>query len=162
MKTIKKLLFLPTIYLLVISITQCSSAQIDKKAPATITEVFYQEWVGGQPGSRGTLVTIKLDTPNTKMTFDSIYFDGKVVKLKSNLVKNEQIITGNFMVLTNPNGMVLHTDPKKEFGNTAPNLEAKIPFEIEKNEAIISYSIHNKIRYFKVENIKKRKTLFYQ
>ncbi len=150
MTTIKKLLFLPTICLLIISMTQCSSAQVDTKAPATVKEAFYQEWVGGRPGSKGTLVTIKLDAPDTKMIFDSLYFDGKAVKLKSNLVKNEQILTGNFMVVTNPNDLVLHVESEKEFGNTAPNVEAKIPFELEINEAIISYSIHNKKRYFRI------------
>jgi len=162
MKTIKKLLILPISILVIMSFTQCSSAQFDKKAPATITASFFQDWVGGRPGSKGTLVTIKLNAPNKKMAFDSLYFKGKAVKIESNNIKNELILTGNFMVLTKPNDMVVHADPKEEFGNTPPKLGVKIPFELEEDQAVISYSIRNKTRYFKIENIKKRKTLYYQ
>ena len=144
------------------SFTQCSSAQLDKKVPVTITEAFYQDWVGGRPGSKGTLVSIKLHNPDTKMTFDSIYFNNKAVKLQSNLIKNELTLKGNFMVITKPNDMIMHADSTKEFGNTAPKLASKVPFELEKDEAVISYMINDKKRYFKVENIKKAKTLFYQ
>ena len=162
MKTIKKLLLIPIIALVMMSFTQCSSAQLDKKVPVTITEAFYQDWVGGRPGSKGTLVSIKLHNPDTKMTFDSIYFNNKAVKLQSNLIKNELTLKGNFMVITKPNDMIMHADSTKEFGNTAPKLAAKVPFELEKDEAVISYMINDKKRYFKVENIKKAKTLFYQ
>ena len=162
MKTIKKLLLIPIIALVMMSFTQCSSAQLDKKVPVTITEAFYQDWVGGRPGSKGTLVSIKLHNPDTKMTFDSIYFNNKAVKLQSNLIKNELTLKGNFMVITKPNDMIMHADSTKEFGNTAPKLAAKVPFELEKDEAVISYMINDKKRYFKVENIKKEKTLFYQ
>ena len=144
------------------SFIQCSSAQLDKKVPVTITESFYQDWVGGRPGSKGTLVSIKLNNPDVKMIFDSIYFNNKAVKLQSNFIKNELTLKGNFMVITKPNDMIMHADPKKEFGNTPPNLAAKVPFKLEKNEAVISYLINDKKRYFKVENIKKLKTLFYQ
>jgi len=144
------------------SFSQCSSAQLDKKAPVTITNSTYQNWVGGQPGSKGTLVSIKLNAPDKKMEFDSIYFNGKAVKLKSTLVKNELTLTGNFRVITRPNDVIMHADPKKEFGNTPPKLAAKIPFELEKNDAIISYIMNDKKRYFKVSGIKKTKTLFYQ
>ena len=162
MKTIKKLLLIPIIALVMMSFTQCSSAQLDKKVPVTITEAFYQDWVGGRPGSKGTLVSIKINNPDTKMTFDSIYFNNKAVKLQSNLIKNELTLKGNFMVITKPNDMIMHADSTKEFGNTAPKLAAKVPFELEKDEAVISYMINDKKRYFKVENIKKAKTLFYQ
>ncbi len=162
MRTIKKLLLIPILVIITMSFMQCSSAQLDKKIPVTITEAFYQDWVGGQPGSKGTLVSIKLSNPDAKMTFDSIYFNNKAVKLQSNLIKNELTLKGNFMVITKPNDMIMHVDPKKEFGNTAPKLAAKVPFELEKNEAVISYMINDKKRYFKVENIKKLKILFYQ
>ena len=162
MKTIKKLFYIPVLVIITMSFIQCSSAQLDKKVPVTITNAVYQNWVGGQPGSKGTLVSIKLNNPDSKMTFDSIYFNNKAVKLKTNLIKNELTLTGNFMVITKHNDMIIHANPKEEFGNTPPKLAPKIPFELEENEAVISYIIKDKKRYFKVENIKKTKTLFYQ
>jgi len=162
MRTIKKLLLIPILVIITMSFMQCSSAQLDKKIPVKITEAFYQDWVGGRPGSKGTLVSIKLNNPDTKMTFDSIYFNSKAVKLQSNLIENELTLKGNFKVITKPNDMIMHADSTKEYGNTAPKLASKVPFELEKDEAVISYIINDKKRYFKVENIKKTKTLFYQ
>jgi len=133
----KKIITIVILAIIMMSFSQCSSAQLDKKTPVTITNSIYQNWVGGQPGSQGTLVSIKLNAPDKKMEFDSIYFNGKAVKLQSNLVKN-------------PNDVIMHADPKKEFGNAPPKLAAKIPFELEKNDAIISYIINDKKRYFKV------------
>ena len=162
MKTFKKLLYIPIITAVIMSFTNCSSAQLDKKAPATITEAYYQDWVGGRPGSKGTLVTIKLNKPDRKMSFDSIFFNGKSVKIKESYVKNELVLTGNFMVLTKPSDLVVHADPKEELGNTPPKLASSISFELDDNQAIISYLIGKRKRYFKVESLKKRKTLFYQ
>ena len=162
MKTIKRLLLIPILAIVTMSFIQCGSAQFDKKAPVIITEAFYQDWVGGRPGSKGTLVSVKLNNPDAKIIFDSIYFNNKAVKLQSNLIKNELTLKGNFVVTTKPNDIILHADPKKEFGNSPPKLAAKIPFELAENEAVISYTINDKKRYFKVENIKKTKTLFYQ
>ena len=158
----KKIIPITIAAIIMITFFQCSSAQLDKKAPVTIIQSTYQDWVGGRPGSKGTLVSIKLNAPDEKMVFDYIYFNGKGVKLQSSLVKNELTLTGNFIESTKPNEIIMHADPKKEFGNQPPKLAAKIPYELATNEAIISYFIKDKKRYFKIENIKKTKTLFYQ
>ena len=158
----KKILSISILALISMSFSQCSSAQFDKNAPTTITKSFYQDWVGGRPGSKGTLVTIKMKTPETDIIFDSIYFNGKTVKLKSSYKENELTLTGNFIVSTKPNNLIMHADPKEEFGNMPPQQVKKIPFELQKGEAVISYVINNKKRYYKLSGIKKMKTLFYQ
>ena len=56
----------------------------------------------------------------------------------------------------------MHADPKEEFGNKPPNISIKIPFELQENEAVISYFIKSKKRFYKLSNIKKQKTLYYQ
>ena len=158
----KKIILIPIATIIIMSCIQCSSAQFDKKAPATITQAIYQDWVGGRPGSKGTLVTIKLIEANKKMTFDSIYFNGKAIKIASNLQNNELTITGNFRDTFKSRDIILHADPKEEFGNKVPKASNKIPFELQDNEAVISYFIRSKKRYFKISNIKKVKTLYYQ
>jgi len=95
------------------------------------------------------------------MVFDSLFFRGKAVEVQTNRDKNELTLRGNFIVITNPNAIVAHADPQREVGNTAPKLAVKMPFELQENEALISYLIRNKKRYFKVENIKKRGTVSY-
>ncbi len=144
------------------SFSQCNGDQFDKTPPATITESFYQKWVGGVPGSKGTLVTIKLNNPDKEIVFDSIYFDGAITSLKTSKTEKGITLTGNFSANTAQNDIVMEGDPKKEFGNTPTKRSAKIPFDLEQGEAIISYKIKKKKRYYKVIGIKKTKSLFYQ
>ncbi len=144
------------------SFSQCNGEQFDKKAPATITQSFHQQWVGGLPGSNGILITIKLDIPKKKITFDSIYFNGKTVKLSSNIHENGITLTGNFVYTTKQNDIIMNADPKKEFGNTPTKARADVPFELQHGEAVISYIIKKKTRYYKLSGIKKAKPIYYQ
>jgi len=144
------------------SFSQCSSAQFDKKAPVTITDTFYKNWVGGVPGVTGILITIRAKVPKTDILFDSIYFNNKMVKLKSEVQKNELILTGNFTVSSKTDRIIMHANPKEEFGNKPPNISNKIPFELQDNEAVISYIINSRKRYYKLSNIKKENTSFYK
>ena len=162
MKKIKQVFLLPISAIIIMSFSQCSSAQFDKKAPVTITDAYYKNWVGGIPGVKGVLITIKAKAPETDIIFDSIYFNNKMVKLNSQLQKNELILTGNFIVHSKTDLIVMHADPKEEFGNKPPNISNKIPFELQDNEAVISYFIKSKKRYYKLYNIKKEKTSSYK
>jgi len=144
------------------SFSQCSGEKFDKKAPAKITQSFHQQWVGGVPGSRGTLVTIKLNIPEKDVVFDSIYFNGQTVKLSSNIDENGITLTGNFVSNTKPNDVIMNADSKKEFGNTPTKARTDIPFELQQGEAVISYIIKKKTRYYKLTGIKKSKSIFYQ
>ena len=55
--------------------------------------------------------------------------------------------------------LVLNADPKKEINNKLP--ETKIPFELAKNEAIITYTFKGETKYFKLKNIKQTESKFY-
>jgi hypothetical protein len=85
MKKIKRLFLIPISAIIIMSFSQCSSAQFDKKAPVTITDAFYKNWVGGIPGVKGVLITIKAKVHETDIIFDSIYFNNKMLILKRNL-----------------------------------------------------------------------------
>ena len=162
MKTLKLILFIPIIAFMMMSFSQCKGEQFDKKAPATIIQSFHQQWVGGVPGSKGTLVTIELKTPEKEIVFDSIYFNGKTVKLSSNTHENGITLTGNFISYTKQNDVIMNADPKKEFGNTPTKARAGVPYDLQQGEAVISYTIKKKTRYYKLTGIKKAKPIYYQ
>ncbi len=62
--------------------TSCASSQFDKKPPFTIATAQHQEWTGGKPNSKGTLITIEFaEKVNETIIFDSIYFNGKSIPL---------------------------------------------------------------------------------
>jgi len=162
MKNIKQLFLIPVSAIILMSFSQCGSAQFDKKAPVAITDSYYNDWVGGLPGVKGIRITIKAKAPETNIIFDSIYFDNKLIKLDSQIQKNELILTGNYTISSKTDHIIMHADPKEEFGNKPSNVSNEIPFELADNEAVISYFIDSKKRYYKLSNIKKEKTSVYK
>ena len=53
------------------------------------------------------------------------------------------MIIGHFNTSTRKRDLVLDSDPKKEINNKIPDFK-KIPFELEENEAILSYQLNGK------------------
>ena len=145
------------------SFSQCDKSQIDAEPPVNFTQKKYQDWVGGRPGSQGTLVTLVGKIPAKNIAFDSIYFKSNVAKVNVQIMDQEIKLTGNFIKI-NPKDrdLILSGDAKEEFGNKPPKKLPKIPFEMADNEVIISYFIKKKKRYFRLKNLQKDKPIYYQ
>lgn len=143
--------------------TQCGSAQFDKNPPFTISNAYYQDWFGGQPGSKGTFVQIELAGAISKdIVFDSVFFKSDVTKLDLNTTASIQVLKGNFTSISHKDrNIVMHSDPKEEMVNKVRGATSQNPFEISDNECVISYFIKKKKHYYKVENLKKEKPIYY-
>ena len=72
MKTIKLLFFI----CVACSFSQCSTLKLTETAPFKITGATYHNWVGGQPGVRGTNLIIGIEN-KSDITIKSIYFKGR-------------------------------------------------------------------------------------
>ena len=143
--------------------TNCASSQFDKNPSFTVEKAQHQEWIGGKPGSKGIMVTIEFtDKVEDNIKFDSIYFNGKSTNLSIGSFSEKTIISGNF---GNSNFsekiVIMDKDPKKEFGNDVPKKNKELPFELSKNECVISYVINNKKLYFKLDTLQKGKAIIY-
>jgi hypothetical protein len=154
MKTIKIFAILITIQLL----TQCASAKFEENPPFAITSAIYNNWSGGQPGNSGINVTINY-TSLYPVKFDSIYFLKKIMKLEHTKTKEKKIIIANFVSAVKQD-ITLDLNSSKEINNTVPEIK-KFPFKLNQNDAIISYILKGKTKYFKVKSIKKGKSVFY-
>ena len=148
---------------MLILFSNCATSQFDKNPSFIITEAKYQDWIGGKPGAKGTLVTIAFAEPvDNNIQFDSIFFNNKSAKLSIDSFNEKRIITGNFSTSNSYDKIIImDKDPKKEFGNEVPKLTKKSPFQLSKNECVISYNIKNKKHYFKLNTLKKGKTIIY-
>ena len=148
--------------LIIVFFSQCGSAQFDKEAPFTIHKAYYQDWFGGQPGSKGTLVTVEISHVAENIIFDSIFFNGKMKRLGNTVLDNKQLLIGNFPTTTLSNkNIIMHSDPKEEMANKISEPTLNFPFELTDNECVVSYIIKKKKHYFKVENLKKEKSIYY-
>lgn len=154
MKILKNLSILAITFLLY----QCGSTKLEENPPFTITSAIYNNWAGGQPGNKGITVNI-VYTSNYTIKFDSIYFSKRIAKLESNKNKEKKTISANFRSSVKPD-IILDKNTSKEINNAVP-IHKKFPFELKQNEAIISYIVKGKTKYFKVKSFKKGKSVFY-
>lgn len=143
--------------------TQCSSAQFDKKTPFTINKAYYQDWVGGRPGSSGTIITLEMPSEISKdIVLDSLFFNHKICKLETTSFNKKYTITGNISKIVHiEKDIIMDTDPRKEMANKVPDVTINFPFELTEKECVISYFVKKKKHYYKITNLSKEKTIYY-
>lgn len=154
-----KILKILSVLTIICSLSQCGSTNFETSPPFEINSAAYFSWVGGQPGISGMNVKISY-TSDKNIQFDSIYFRKKIVKLEVNISKNQKMIIGHFNTSSPNREIVLQLDPMKEMKNEIPEIK-NFPFELNENEAIISYRVSDKIKYFKIKTVKKGKRIFF-
>jgi len=144
--------------------TQCGSAQkFDNETPFNISKAYYQDWVGGKPGSNGIIITIEIPSIiSNEIILDSVFFRRKMSKLSIEASDQKQIATANFSKnIFTARDIIMNSDPRKEMANKAPDVTITFPFELTDSECVISYFVKNKKHYYKLTNIKKTKTIYY-
>ncbi len=160
MKQINKLGIYSITLILVLSITNCKTQNVNEKVPFTITEKTYFYWVGGKKGSTGTKIIIKGVPKTTNINFPTIFFQNHEYKVATEINNNGFVLIGNFSELMKKD-FNMHRDAAGEYGNEPPKTKTNIPFELEKNEAVLVYSVNGRNFYYKITEIKQLETVNY-
>ena len=158
MRIVKQILGLVMLTCIMASFSQCSSTKkLQKEAPTTFGEVYFEQWVSGMAqGPSGTNIFIEIKQDNVQL--DSVYFRGKVTKLDIDK-SNKLLYVGQFISKsTEIKDVIIHKDVSKEYGNQAPEIPSKIPFELSPFECVITYKIKGKTKYFKLSDIKEKES----
>ena len=136
--------------------SKCSSSQeLVEKPPFKTGDVASEDWVSKE-GETGTNLFIPI-TEGKDIILDSVYFRGNIVKLERIKRDSYLVFIGKF-----PNAerdIVMHSDPRKEAGNKPPLPKKKLPFELKENEAVVSFTEGEQVKYYKIENIKESPTV---
>ena len=149
-----------SIIAILISFAQCGSIKLEKNPPFKVEKVSYHHWIGGQPGISGTNIEIELKE-NSNIDFDSIFFQNKSTKLEINTTDNKTLLIGNFNTSKRSHrNFILNSNAVKELKNELPT-SINFPFKLMENEAIITYKIKNKLKYFKIKDISKARRKFF-
>jgi len=155
MKAIKPLLSI----VLILSFTHCKTICLTKSPPFKVTDATYNNWIGGQPGVSGikVIITVGLDE---EITFDKMYFYGKSTTIQRKSTTNKAYLIGHFNTSKRIKlERIIKKQPVKK--KKTKNVKGIFPFELNENEAVISYNKGAKMFYYKVSNLKKTKTNFY-
>ena len=132
-------------------LSQCKSIKIDKDLPLSVTKAICTPWVGSEPGVTGVDINIIFDRL-INLKFKSVYFKGKVTPAKSDVIDG----VTHIVAYLNTSSF----DEKKErTGQNKYNyyIDNDFPFsDLEENELVISYyDDKNKLKFFKVDKVKK-------
>ena len=144
-----------SILTIIFGFSQCGSLKFKDNPPFIITSATYVDWVGGQPGIKGTNVKINY-TSDTDIKFENVYFQNRITKLQTKKAISGKLVIGYFSTSTRQNEIVLDANPVKELNNPIPETQ-KFPFDLKENEAVISYRIKGKIKFHKIKSLNKEK-----
>ncbi len=152
-----------SIILLAIGFSKCKSLPFESNPPFTIRNATQVNITGGMPGSNMIQLLVEYSSSET-IKVDSLYFLNYKAKARLETRGNKTYIIGRFYPnnIQSKSDLQLHKDGIKEYGNKPPKAENKIPFELASNEAAVSYIDGSKIKYVKIENIKKGKPIIRQ
>lgn len=161
MNTLKHLLFLFSASIVVMGFSQCaSSLQLQESTTIKFGKPYYQSWAAGiESGGSGTNLFIPVNSKPENIVLDSVYFKGRSVALEK---KTPTLYVGRFKNVANSRkDIIMSNEPYAEYGNKAPKLPEKIPFELADNECVVVYTENTKTRYFKITDITKQESQFY-
>lgn len=156
MKTAKYLVLLLGLFVL----AQCKSKQpvFQDQPLLQNAEVYVQDWVGGQPGSAGTNITIEIDNP-AEIAPDTMYYHQRIVPVEVRETNGKTLWMGRFITLTrrepDPN-----EDPNTDVSVKVPECE-NFPFDLKDDEIVLRYRDKKGSYYYKWETVKKKKSIYY-
>ena len=122
-----------------------SNKDLQERAPAQFGDVSYEY---SSAGIRLSIPVVAIQ--EDRVSLDAVYFHG----MKSLLKKSEEVpnlYVADFRLGTED--MVMHEDPKKEYGNQPPQLPEKSPFDIDDDEAILVFTEAGQKKYYKLTGI---------
>ena len=155
MKTIK----LIALFCFALSLSQCKTMKLTQTTPFKITGATYHNWVGGQPGVRGTNLIVGIEN-KSEIIIKSIYFRNIENNPTIENRKGKEYLVVNISTSTRDhNKEIVEISSKKLKGVT--KTKNKFPFQLEQNEAVIKYVVGKKTFYYKISKIKKTETIFY-
>jgi hypothetical protein len=137
-----------------------TETNLQKKVPFTIVKKSYFYWVGGKKGTNGFKIQIVGTFNTTNLDFHTIYFQNKELKVVP-IYQNEKFtIEGGFTTLNTED--ILAEELSQNNNDTPKDDSIDIPFELENDQAVLVYSINGKTFYYKISDIPKLETVYYQ
>ncbi len=141
------------------SVSQCAKIKLTEKAPFTITEATFQNWVGGQPGVRGTNLRIGIEALNG-VSIQHVYYKNRRHTPSIETINGKTYVVVNITESRSDHIHEITLSPKKRL-DKKPEVKEELPFKLSINDAVIAYTDGAKTRYYKVTQIKKVDTVFY-
>lgn len=165
MKKTNKLNLVLLLVLVGIIASNCGSSKssnskfvFEKNPPFKVEKAFFQKWAAGiEEGGSGINFTIQMEKMDPETTIQNIFFRNHIVEAKQ-APKNSNIFTAHLINNPSARGVIMDSDAMKEAQNTPYE---EFPFQLENDEAVISYWFNGKRNYYKIHNLSERQEIAY-
>jgi hypothetical protein len=123
---------------------------IEKKPTPILTNGYYTSWVSGIKGGGAGYSVFLFFKENSTVNYKGIYFKNRYGKIRSQGNNKYQA-----NIKSNQNREQNSFDGESETEKSEKTVIEKIPFELLKNEAIISYVENEELKFMKIVLTKK-------
>ncbi|MGS2740338.1 hypothetical protein [Sinomicrobium sp. M5D2P17] len=134
---------------------QCGNAKKTLSArpeALQLGDVVSEPWRTEGSAAAGTNLFIPVIS-GSDIFLDSVYYRGRRAKLEKVQRGNYLVYIGRFENRPKPD-IVMHADPRKEVGNRPPEFRKPLPFELEEDEAVVSFKERDVVKYFRIARVK--------
>ena len=118
---------------------------IENKPNPVLTDGYYTSWVSGVKGGGAGYSVFLFFEENSSMSIQGIYFKKKYAKIKFHGKNKYQAF-----IKSKKNREQNTFDGEEEIEVKQKTITEEIPFELLKNEAVISYLENEKLKFMKV------------
>lgn len=161
MKSPNRYLLLTIITIASLSFSQCASTyKLQETTPMVFGQVYYQSWVAGvKGGGSGVNLYIPIEKNPKNMVLDSVYYKSKRLALEQ---ANPNLYVGRIRNIANQKpDIIMSNEPYAEYGNSVPQIQYSIPFELKDDECVLVYTEGENQKYYKLTGIIKKEPLLY-
>jgi hypothetical protein len=142
--------------LVIFSFSNCANGkQLQEEPPKVVQQAYYTTWTGGVKGAGSGFNLFIPVASDAQIQLDTVYFRGRkgVLQKEGN---TSNLYVARFKDPGEKKDLVMHRDPKKEYGNEVPVRIEKIPFELAEGEAVVRYTRNGKEKFFRIKDIDKK------
>lgn len=146
------------IFLLLLLTTSCANGKkVQETGDLVIESAYYTAWTGGVKGADSGYTLFLPAKLNSDIKLDSVYFRGRKAAIEKSGAAPDLYVA--YFKIPSDEGeapdIIMHADPRREYGNKPPRIPEKIPFELQEGEAVVRYLHNGKENYLRVTGIKK-------
>ena len=149
--------FIP-VTLILFSFYNCANGRkLQEEPPIDVKPAYYTTWNAGVKGAASGINFFVPTEGDDKVVLDSVYFRGRKAALQKES-SQPGLYVAQFRIPSSEakRDIIMHVDPKKEYGNRPPVIPQEMPFKLEKDEAAVRYIVNGKAKFFKLKAVVKK------
>lgn len=139
--------------------SNCANGKrLQEEPPVALKQAYYTSYTGGVRGADSGFTLFIPVEKGAEIVMDSVYFRGRKAAIQKD-TEDPNLYVAYFKIPSSEAKapeLIMHSDPKKEYGNKPLVILEDMPFEMEKDEAVIKYSKNGKAKFFKISGIQKQ------